>query len=182
MGHLIMAERAADELRLDRVLFVPAQTPPHKLGHLILPVHHRVAMVQLAIQGNDRFAFSDLDLRSGTPSYTSELLASTHELYPQADLFFIAGADSLRDFPTWHEPETILAHATLAVSHRPGIVIDDAMLDALPELRSRVALFNSPLIEISSSDIRDLATDGRSIRYLVPESVDAYIRNNHLYR
>jgi len=182
LGHLIIAEHAVEELALDRVLFVPAQTPPHKLGRAILPARHRVAMVKLAIEGNDRFAFSDLDLRSEMPSYTSELVSRLHEARPGTEILFIAGADSLRDFPTWHEPETILAHASLAIARRPGVTIEPSMLMALPGMRSRVRVFESPLIEISSSAIRERVHQGKSARYLVPDSVEAYIRNHGLYR
>lgn len=182
LGHLIIAERAAEGLDLDQVLFVPAQSPPHKPGHPILAAHHRAAMVKLAIAGNDRFAFSDLDLHTATPSYTSELVARACEMAPDAQFFFIAGADSLRDFPTWHEPRIILEHATLAIARRPGVIIDEAMLSAVPGLRSRVRLFDSPLIEISATDIRERIGEGRDIRYLVPENVREYIRKHHLYR
>lgn len=181
-GHLIIAEHAADELQLDRVLFVPAQTPPHKPGIDILPAHHRVAMVQRAIAGNDRFEFSDLDLRTDSPSYTSDLVIRIDQVNPEWDLFFVAGADSLRDFPTWHEPETILRHVTLAIANRPGIVINDGVLSAVPGLRDRVRVFPSPLIDISSTDIRDRISQRRSIRYLVPERVRTYIEDHGLYR
>lgn len=181
LGHLIMAERAAEELDLDRVVFVPAQTPPHKLGQEILPSRHRVAMVRLAIQDNDRFTWSDLDLRSGKPSYTSELVTRVARLYPSSLVVFIAGSDSLRDFPTWHEPETILAHAALAIARRPGVTIDNAMLTSVPGLEERVSFFHNPLIDISSSSIRERVRAGLSIRYLVPETVAAYIADHRLY-
>lgn len=182
LGHLIMAERAAEELGLDRVLFVPAQTPPHKRGRVILSARHRVAMVQLAIAGNDRFAFSDLDLRSATPSYTSELLVRASSFFPNADLSFIIGSDSLRDFPTWHDPATILTYATLAVARRPGVIIGDAMFDAVSGMRSRTRVFDTPLIDISASDIRARVHRGSSIRYLVTDSVRSYIQEHELYR
>lgn len=181
LGHLIIAEHAADQLALDQVLFIPARTPPHKRGHSITPVADRIEMVRLAIEGNDRFAFSDLDLRSTTPSYTSELVARAAAEFPATEILFIAGADSLRDFPTWHRPEAILQFASLAIARRPGVEIAPPMLDALPGLRSRVQLFESPLIEISATAIRQRLGRGQSVRYLVPDTVRRYLETNHLY-
>jgi nicotinate-nucleotide adenylyltransferase len=182
LGHLIMASYAADSLGLDEVLFVPAQTPPHKLGEDITPVCHRVAMVNAAIGPDPRFSFSDMDLRNDAPSYTSDLLARFHEARPEADLYFIIGADSLRDFPTWHEPGRILDFARLAVARRPGVVIDDATLDGMPRLRDRATIFASPLIGISSTSIRNRVVARKPITWLLPAPVEQYILTNGLYR
>lgn len=181
LGHLIIASFAADELGLDRVLFMPAQTPPHKLDSGIIDASHRAAMVRLAIGDDPRFSFSDMDMRGEGPSYTVDLLDRVQEESPGADVFFIIGADSLRDFPSWHRPEEIIRLASLAVARRPGVVIDVTMLDALPGLRNRVALFDSPLIEISSTEIRERAAHGRAITWLVPPVVERYIREHGLY-
>jgi nicotinate-nucleotide adenylyltransferase len=181
IGHLIIASYAAEALGLGRVLFMPAQTPPHKSRGDITPAEHRIAMVNLAIAGDDRFELSDLDLRSHGPSFTSDLLKRVHRELPAKDLFFIAGADSLKDFPTWNEPEVILEHAQLAIASRPGTDVTDAMLDAVPNLRNRSKLFESPLVEVSSSGIRDRVRKGASIRYVVPNQVERYIGNRGLY-
>jgi nicotinate-nucleotide adenylyltransferase len=181
IGHLIIASHAAEALNLGSVLFMPAQSPPHKRGVAITDAHHRVAMVTLAIAGDTRFSLSDQDLRTGAPSYTADLverLASTH---PSSEIFFIAGADSLRDFPTWLEPQRILRHARLAIAARPGVEISDAMKDAIPNLRDRTSLFDAPLMEISATDIRQRVRGAKCIRYLVPEPVESYIRDHGLY-
>lgn len=182
LGHLIIASYAADELGLDEVMFLPAQTPPHKLDETISPTGDRLAMLEMALEGDDRFSISDADLRTGAPSYTSDLVARLSETMPEAQLFFIAGADSLRDFPTWHQPTVILRYVDLAIATRPGVQITEHMLDAVPGLRDRVSLFPSPLIDISSTTIRERARRGASIRYLVPERVHRYIQERGLYR
>lgn len=181
LGHLIMAERAAEELSLDKILFVPAQTPPHKPGRVISSADHRIEMIRLAISGNERFAFSDLDMRSAEPSYTSDLVSRVSNNNPHTELFFIAGGDSLRDFPTWHEPDTIIRYTQLAIARRPGVDITEAMLNTVPELHSRIQMFDSPLIEISSTTIRDRVYQGLSIKYLVPDTVHAHIVEHSLY-
>jgi nicotinate-nucleotide adenylyltransferase len=180
-GHLIMASYAADTLALDQILFVPAQLPPHKIGEDITAACHRVAMVKAAIGPDPRFSFSDMDLRNEAPSYTSDLLARFHATQPDADLHFIVGADSLRDFPTWHEPNRILDLARLAVARRPGVVIDESTLDAIPRLRDRTTIFASPLIGISSTRIRERVAARKAITWLLPSSVERYILENGLY-
>jgi nicotinate-nucleotide adenylyltransferase len=182
LGHLVIASHAADALTLDVVLFMPAQSPPHKLGKTISPIDHRIAMVNLAIDGDARFAFSDLDLTTGEPSYTAELVERLAAVHPEGEIFFIAGADSLRDFSTWYEPERILRHARLAIAARPGVEIDATMLNAMRDLRNRTSIFASPLMEISATGIRERVREGHSIRYLVPEAVERYIQEHGLYR
>lgn len=182
LGHLILASYAADDLGLDTVLFMPAQTPPHKIGDAISAVEHRVEMVRLAIEQDARFELSTLDLISDKPSFTSALLQRFTAESPDATLFFLIGADSLRDFPTWHEPGTILELAELGVARRPGTIIDSGTLDALPGLRERTWVFSSPLIDISSTSVRERVAAGKPITWLVPENVEKYILQHHLYR
>jgi nicotinate-nucleotide adenylyltransferase len=181
IGHLIIASYAADALGLDSVQFMPAQTPPHKRGLTIADVHHRVAMVTLAIAGDARFTFSDQDLRTDAPSYTADLVKRLATTHPSSEIFFIAGADSLRDFPGWHEPQRILRHARLAIAARPGVDITESVMDAMPNLRDRTVLFEAPLMEISATAIRERVRRAECIRYLVPDTVKTYIRDNGLY-
>lgn len=181
IGHLVMASYAVDALNLDNVWFVPAQTPPHK-HHEITPIEHRAEMVRRAVLLDSRFAFSDLDLRGEEPSFTSELLANLGESLPDTELVFLLGADSLTTFGTWHEPETILQHAKLGVAERPGSSIDNRIRNSVPGLAERIFEFDSPLIELSSSEIRDRRQQRKSITYLVPEDVENYILERGLYR
>ena len=181
-GHLILASQAAESLDLEQILFIPAKIPPHKLGETITPAADRVAMVEAAIDHDDRFVFSDFDLRTNEPSFTADLVTRISNNMPEYELYFITGADSLRDFPTWHKPQEILEHVFLAVAGRPGVDITAEMLDSVPMLRRRIRLFNSPLIDISSTSIRHRVRAGRCIRYLVPEDVRELIVERNLYR
>jgi nicotinate-nucleotide adenylyltransferase len=181
LGHLVIASYAADALGLDAVLFLPAQSPPHKRDRSITPAAHRVSMVERAIADDDRFRLSRLDLGTETPSYTADLVERLAAADPDSELYFLAGADSLRDFGTWHEPERIIRTARLAIAPRPGIKIEERMLNAVPNLRNRVALFDAPLMDIASTDLRRRVRAGHSIRYVVPDAVLRYIEDNGLY-
>lgn len=181
IGHLVMASYAIDTLGLDKVWFMPAQTPPHKQRE-ITAVEHRAEMCRRAVNLDSRFEFSDLDLRGDMPSYTSELLTHMASLVPDSELVFLIGADSLTTFDTWHEPEVILKHASLGVAERPGSTIDNRVRNSVPGLAERIREFDSPLIELSSTEIRDRRNQGKSITYLVPEVVEDYIVERGLYR
>lgn len=181
IGHLVMASFAMDALALDKVWFMPAQSPPHKHGE-ITDVAHRSEMVRLAANLDSRFEFSDLDLRGEAPSYTSELLTTVNQMLPSTELVFLIGADSLASFSTWHDPETILQHASLGVAERPGTILDGSVRDSVPGLAERIHEFDSPLIELSSTEIRERRRLRKSITYLVPEVVEDYIVERGLYR
>lgn len=182
LGHLVMATYATSELGLDRVLLMPAQTPPHKRDRDITGSRHRLAMVRAAAAEDPRLEVSGLDLRSDKPSYTADLLARMTETHPGDSLMFIIGADSLRDLPTWHRPDLVIQRARIAVARRPGVAIDDDVLDALPGLRERVTIYESPLIDISSTAIRARVRAGLAITWTVPLPVETYIREHGLYR
>lgn len=181
IGHLVMASYAIEALNLDKVWFMPAQTPPHKHHEMAL-VEHRAEMCRLAVNLDGRFDFSDFDLRGSAPSFTSELLATIHEMLPKSELVFLVGADSLASFATWHQPETILSLASLGVAERPGTTIDQRIRQSVPGLSQRIEEFHSPLIELSSTEIRTRRLQRRSITYLVPEVVEDYILENALYQ
>lgn len=182
IGHLALAEAVGQSLDLRRVIFFPAGNPPHKPGKPVSPANDRYRMVELAIAGNERFAISNLDMGE-TPSYTVDLLREIRSRRPNATLEFIIGADSLRDFPTWHDPEGILDLCRLAVGNRPGVEVDPAHLMArVPALASRLDLIETPRLDISATEIRQRAHDGQSIRYLVPDPVWRLIGERGLYR
>lgn len=183
LGHLILGEAACQELALARVIFVPAGEPWRKAGLELAPAHHRLAMVQLAIAENDRFAVSTVEVDRPGPSYIVDTLAALQEeLGPQADLLFILGRDSLADLPHWREPQSIIALARLAVGERPGWPpTNDELERAVPGILARIVTFPMPAVEISSSEIRRRCREGRSIRYLVPAAVAEYISAQGLY-
>lgn len=187
-GHLAIAEQVREALELDRVVFIPAAMPPHKLGLQITPAPQRATMVELAVAGNPAFTVSLMELEREGPSYTADTLAA---LAAQAarqrvarEFFFILSSEALAGLPEWHEPDRILSLCRLAVVQRPG-----TPLPAPAELRARfgeraeriVAVETVPLAH-SASALRARAAAGRTIRYLVPPAVDAYICDHHLYR
>jgi nicotinate-nucleotide adenylyltransferase len=182
VGHLAIAECARDRLGLDEVRFIPAGQPPHKRGVRITGAARRVAMARLAVRGNRAFAVSTIETRRGGPSFTIETLRAVAREAPDARLFLLMGADSLSEFRTWREPEAILRLATLAVAERPAAVARAGRRRAGHPPRGRVVWLDNVGIAVSSSLVRARVREGRSIRYLVPDTVAAYIARHRLYR
>lgn len=178
VGHLALAEAARDEAGLDRVLWMPAATPPHKQDAALPAGHHRLAMTTLATEGNHAFAASDLELRRAGVSYTVDTLRTLHAEHPNAELVLLIGGDSLVQFGSWREPEEILRRATLLVYPRSGADFTD--LD--PAVLRRVTMLERPLLDLSATAVRALLRAGRSARYLVPDRVLAYAAEHGLYR
>ena len=184
-GHLAIAEEAAEQLGVPRVLWVPTGQPPHKPGAPITPAAHRVRMAELAIADNPRFGLSCIDVERPGPSYTVDLLALLHAAHGAAtELYFICGMDMLASFLTWHEPASVIAQCQLVAITRPGVPpVDVAALEAaLPAARGRVHLLHAPGLDIAGTDLRARVAAGRSIRYLVPPVVASYIAEHGLYR
>ncbi len=178
-GHLALARHALKQLALDRVLFVPAGQPWRKPDRTIAPAHHRLAMLHLAIEGNEAFEIAAMEVDRPGPSYTAETLAALSE-EQEAELFFIMGEDALADLPNWREPERILELATLVVAHRTGS--GDAGRAEMPSGPSaRIVWLEMPLLDISASAIRERVSGRLPIRDLVPEAVESYIREHGLY-
>ena len=169
-GHLILARAALEELGLDRILFVPANRSPHKTDTKPATAQNRLAMVQLAIEGEPRFEASDRELRRPPPSFTVETLRELRTQHPDDQFTLLIGADNVAKFNTWREPDEIRRLARLAVLDRAN---HDTPHD-WPVVRC--------LVDISSTDIRARVAAGRSIRYLTPDSVCDYIAANGLYR
>lgn len=182
-GHLHVANSLRDALDLDRIVWVPAGQPPHKSGQIVSSDRDRLAMLELAIAGSPRDAISRVDLDRAGPSYTADMLELLHEQFAPARLVFLMGEDSLRDFPTWRDPERILRVAEIAVAERPGIETDlTSLIRAIPTLQGRVWLVPTEEVAISSSDIRRRVHAGLPIDGLVPPAVAKYIAAHRLYR
>jgi nicotinate-nucleotide adenylyltransferase len=183
-GHLVAAEEACYQLALDRVLFVPAGTPPHKPRQPITPADHRLRMLELAIAGKPYFAISRVDVDRPGPCYTVDTLKLLRaEWGADPTYFFIEGADSFADILTWYQSQRLIELCELAVVERPGVEIDSAQLEQqLPGLAARTHWIQMPSLEISSSDLRARVREGRSISYLVPPAVEAYIFEAKLYQ
>ena len=182
-GHLALAESALVQLGLARVLFVPAGEPPHKPAWPITAGHHRAAMVEMSIADNPAFALSRVDLDRPGPHYTVDTLTLLQRQQPEADLYFLIGGDSLAQFITWRDPAGIVRQAWLAVMERPGYEPHlEGLEQAVPGLRERLVWLDVPRLDISASDLRRRVRQGLPIRYLVPPPVEAYVRENGLYR
>lgn len=189
IGHLAIAEEARESLQLDRILFVPAGRPPHKQAATVTDPERRFVMVQLAIADNPAFEVSRIEIDRAGPSYTVdtvEALAAAAGAGESdiTEITVILSAETFSELPDWHEPERILDAARVAVVPREGYPAPDPawLSKAFPGREARVAYLDGPLVGVSSTDIRERVTEGRSIRYLVPPSVEAYIAANDLYR
>ncbi|HZP26296.1 MAG TPA: nicotinate-nucleotide adenylyltransferase [Dehalococcoidia bacterium] len=182
LGHLVLAETAREQLALDLVLFSPAGQPWRKAHRVITPAEQRLGMLRLALEGSG-FAISELEVDRDGPSYTADTLEELARQHAGAELFFVLGYDALLDLPNWSRPERILKLASLAVAARRPEDVDVASLGStLPGRGERGVMLEMPYLEISSSDLRQRAREGRSLRFLVPPAVEAYIRENGLYR
>ena len=181
VGHLVIASEAHARLGLERVLFVPAAAPPHKDLELRTAADLRLAMTALAVADDIRFVESGLEIGHDLV-YTRDTLAAVAERFPGRDLVFIMGSDSLLQFHTWCEPESILARCTLAVAPRAGA--DPAAVAAAAARwgAARVAILEAPPVGVSSSQVRARVAAGLPIRYLVPEAVEEFIVERGLYR
>ena len=181
-GHLAIAEEARESLGLERVLFMPAASPPHKPGLPVTDPEHRLAMVRLAVAGNPAFEASDLEVRRGGASYTVDTLEGLVESGLERP-WLILSSEALALLPTWREPRRILELARLAVVPRGGFdPLGPAWVDAVfPGYGDRVTFLAGPLLPISGSVVRRRARAGRSVRYLVPDAVAAYIAQHRLY-
>lgn len=183
VAHLVLADRAREQLGLERVVWVPAGDPWRKAGAAVSAKQHRLAMVRLAIEGNAAFEVSTLEIERAGPTYSAETLQALRDHSPGAELYFVLGADALADLPHWHEPERIIALASLAVAERGDDRPDAAALDRLlAGLAKRVVWLEMPRLDLSARELRRRAAAGRSVRYLVPDAVAVYIESNGLYR
>jgi nicotinate-nucleotide adenylyltransferase len=183
IGHLIMAETAADRLGLDRVYFVPAGDPPHKIGLPRASVEERLQMVRLAIADNPRFILSRLDVDRPGPHYAVDMVRLFQQEHPQAEVYFLMGSDSLRDLLSWERPAELVAACRIVVMNRPVVPPDMDVLTAnLPHLPAKLIYIDSPEIEISSTNIVARLQAGQSVRYRLPDPVLAYIHQEGLYR
>lgn len=185
VGHLVLAEQAREQCRLDEVWFVPAAAPPHKRDADITPGKQRVEMLEFAVAGMPQFQIDERELNRTGLSYTADTLAAIAAERADDELFLLIGADSLNDFPTWRNPEKIAELATIVAVNRgdPSSIDESAARKALGEtLFARVQFATMPGIAISATDLRNRAAEGRSLRFLVPRAVEEYIIQHRLYR
>jgi nicotinate-nucleotide adenylyltransferase len=186
-GHLLLAESCREECRLDQVWFVPAAAAPHKRPGAVASPTQRVEMLRLATGGNEAFLVSTIEIDRGGVSYTVETLEAIRREQPEAEIFFLMGADSLADLPTWRDPARICELAIPIVVARAGAAPPDYSvlaplvsadrLEAIRQLRVEM-----PAVDLRASDLRRRVAAGLGIRYRTPRAVEKYIETHELYR
>ncbi len=182
LAHLVCASEAAAQLGLDRVLLMPVATPPHKEAAVDPGADERLELCRLAAAGDERLEVSRLEIDRGGPSYTVDTLRELHARAPEDDLTFIVGGDIALGLASWREPEAVLRLARIAVAERAGAERRD-VVERLRDLEGAdIAFFQMPRLDISSSQVRRRVREGRPIRYLVPDAVEARIADRGLYR
>jgi nicotinate-nucleotide adenylyltransferase len=201
-GHLRIAEEARQSAGLGRIIFIPSGNPPLKTDD-IAAARHRLAMTRLAAQGNPFFEVLDIECRSRHKSYTVHTMHKLRGIYPHDRLFFMLGIDAYLDIPNWYRPDLLMRHTNFVILSRPGCRFTD--LSASPYLsvktnilrrldakileshtvsfedNNSVTLLNVTPVTISATDIRTLAAQGKSVKYLLPAEVESYIIFENLY-
>jgi nicotinate-nucleotide adenylyltransferase len=183
LGHLILAAEAADQLQLERVLWVITPDPPHKLDQHISPLSQRLELLEAALCDKPGFVISRVDIDRPGPQYAADTVAILRGQYPDSQLFYLLGGDSLRDLPMWYGPQRFLDCLDgLGVMRRPEDRLDlEALEKALPGSRSKVHFVQTPLIDISSRDIRERIQTGRHYGYFLPDAVRRMIETKGTY-
>ena len=184
IGHLVLASVAADQLGLERVIFIPAGIPPHKRGLPLSSATDRLLLTRLAIAGEAAFELSSIEIERPGVSYTIETVEELARMYGDGvDLTLVMASDALASIDTWREPDRLLELVELAVGPRPGWALPsrDDLVRRWGPRHSRIALLEAPPLGISSSDLRARVSAGRPIRYLVPRAVEDEIVLRRLY-
>jgi nicotinate-nucleotide adenylyltransferase len=187
LGHLTAAEAVREAYDLERVLFIPAGEPPHKLDQVQTSAWDRYWMTVLATLDNPRFDVSSLEIQREGVSYTIDTVLHYKEaLGPENEIYFIAGADVLSEIAGWHHAEALFEQCVFVIVTRPGFGFEQwrgRLAGALTRAQlDKIVALEIPALEISSTEIREKIKTGRTVKYLIPEAVDAYIRKNGLYR
>ncbi|AKJ65171.1 nicotinate-nucleotide adenylyltransferase [Kiritimatiella glycovorans] len=181
LGHLIIAQDALERFELDRMIFIPAHAPPHKsIGDEPGP-RRRLDMVRLAVDGHPAFEVSDVEINRAGVSYSIDTLTAMRDQYPEAQLFFLVGGDSLPELHKWKAVRDLLERCTLIIARRAEAECGEVQLEEPWKRRVMRGVFESHRIGISSTEVRTRAAEGQSIRFLVPPVVADYVAEHHLY-
>jgi nicotinate-nucleotide adenylyltransferase len=177
-GHLVAAEEVRYAFRLDKVVFVPAGRPWQKDERGVTPAELRYEMTKRAVEGEPSFEVSRMEIDRSGPTYTIDTLRGYRACAPQAELFFITGADAISQILSWKDADDALELATFVAVTRPAHDLGEIG----PRVRERVEILEIPALAISSTDIRRRVAEGRPVRYLVPDAVGRFIDEHGLYR
>jgi nicotinate-nucleotide adenylyltransferase len=202
-GHLRAAEEVREQFDLSKVIFIPSKNPPLKTGEL-LDSAHRYKMTELALSGNSFFEISDIEFKRPGKSYSVDTIEELRSIFHDANLYFILGIDAFLEIPTWWQPERLASLVDFIVISRPSYRFIDLLsspymhaskndLEKLDKaelelytttLKSNrvVIAFRVPLMDVSATEIRRRVREGKSIKYLLPESIESYIIANRLYK
>jgi nicotinate-nucleotide adenylyltransferase len=181
-AHLALAEKSLQQLPLARIVWLLTPDPPHK-DDSITPYPLRRDMLLAAIAGNPLWELSEVELERRGPHYMVDTMRVLHQRHPDADYTLLLGGDSLRDILRWHRPKQLIRLCTLAVLRRPGTRVGMARLEKfVPGISKRTVFIEAPPMQISSTNLRSLVREGKSIAGQVPPAVGAIIRRNGLYR
>ncbi len=180
IGHLIIAETVKETEGFDKMIFVPAGIPPHKTKSDLSTIEDRLIMLRLALEGNENFELSNVEIKRGGVSYAIDTIRELKKRYnlKSKEIYFLMGSDTLKEFHTWHKPEEILEESQVLVAARPGF--RPSWIS--PDILSHIHFANVPQIEISSSLLRQRIIARQTVRYAVPAAVEEYILEKGLYR
>ena len=184
LGHLQTAKFIYEHLGLEKIIFVPAFIAPHKVGLVFAPAADRYRMTELATEPYPYFEVTDIELQRSGVSYTYDTVMELKARYPEYELYFIIGADAVPMLNTWHRIRELLAEVTFIAADRPGYgqTIDKVCEFFGEPAKNKIILLDTPEVDISSTGIRERVRRGLSIKGLVPESVEKYILEEHLYQ
>ncbi|MDR7870262.1 MAG: nicotinate-nucleotide adenylyltransferase [Tissierellaceae bacterium] len=184
-GHLILSEYIRSIANLDKIIFIPTGTPPHKDNKEVLDGVTRLKMVDLAIKSNPYFVSSDIEVKRPSTTYTIDTVMELKEVYHDSELYMIVGADTLLSLYTWKDFAKVLSQVNFIVADRLGLNDNDVHkeIERLnKKYNSEIISIDSPVIDISSTVIRSRLKENLSIKYLVPDTIEEYILKNNLYR
>lgn len=184
VGHLILAEECRTQLKLDLLLWAVTDNPPHKRYASVSPVEERVKLVEKAIQGNPAFILSRVDIDRPGPHYAIDTMNLLRQEYPNSQLFYLMGGDSLHDLPSWLRPQDFLRVCDgIGVMRRHEDEVDlESLEKVLPGISKKVSIVEAPILEISSKQIRQRIADGMGYRYYLRDAVYQAIKDLGLYK
>ncbi len=183
-GHLILAQNALETYGLDEIMFVPSGTPWLKDSTKVLSRNKRVSMTGIAIEDNPKFALSTIEIDREGNSYSYETVEELKKEQPETDFYFILGADSLLEIEKWKHPDRLMAECTLLAAVRDDCD-EEGLQKQISYLKEKynadICILPAKRVDISSTDIRNLIAEGKSVRYMLPDQVIKFIQKNHLY-